>query len=385
MLFLFAAITAYSVSFLILPVLIAILRKMDIGDLPGGRKIHKKFIPSMGGIGFVLAAFLAIAIWGWQFPLPDIRYLIGAISLMFLVGLRDDMVELKATNKLLGQLVAVILVVVLSDIRIKDLNGFLGVGELDLFLSYGFSAFVLLALTNSFNLIDGLDGLAGASASLVLAVLGFWFYTQGLESYALIALTFLGGVLAFLFFNWYPAKIFMGDTGSLTLGFVLGALIIAFMENNAALPEGAAWKFEPVFSAGIALMIFPLYDMARVFARRIRRGKDPMTPDKSHVHHFMMRMGLNHSQVTLILLAVQVFFIALVFSLQSFSDHLVLPLISFAALLLGLRLDQVTVKYVKKKVAKEPRILQTTDLSDNQSKKIKLDKKSFEKAEINLN
>jgi UDP-N-acetylmuramyl pentapeptide phosphotransferase/UDP-N-acetylglucosamine-1-phosphate transferase len=385
MLFLFAAITAYSVSFLILPVLIAILRKMNIGDLPGGRKIHKKFIPSMGGIGFVLAAFLAIAIWGWQFPLPDIRYLIGAISLMFLVGLRDDMVELKATNKLLGQLVAVILVVVLSDIRIKDLNGFLGVGELDLFLSYGFSAFVLLALTNSFNLIDGLDGLAGASASLVLAVLGFWFYTQGLESYALIALTFLGGVLAFLFFNWYPAKIFMGDTGSLTLGFVLGALIIAFMENNAALPEGAAWKFEPVFSAGIALMIFPLYDMARVFARRIRRGKDPMTPDKSHVHHFMMRMGLNHSQVTLILLAVQVFFIALVFSLQSFSDHLVLPLISFAALLLGLRLDQVTVKYVKKKVAKEPRILQTTDLSDNQSKKIKLDKKSFEKAEINLN
>ena len=385
MLFLFAAITAYSVSFLILPVLIAILRKMNIGDLPGGRKIHKKFIPSMGGIGFVLAAFLAIGIWGWQFPLPDIRYLIGAISLMFLVGLRDDMVELKATHKLLGQLVAVILVVVLSDIRIKDLHGFLGISELNLYFSYGFSAFVLLALTNAFNLIDGLDGLAGTSASLVLAVLGFWFYTQGLESYALIALTFLGGVLAFLFFNWYPAKIFMGDTGSLTLGFVLGALIIAFMETNAALPEGAVWKFEPVFSAGVALMIFPLYDMARVFARRIRRGKDPMTPDKSHVHHFMMRMGLNHSQVTLILLAVQVFFIALVFSLQSFSDHLVLPLISFAALLLGLRLDQVTVKYVKKKVAKEPRILQTTDLSDNQSKKIKLNKKSFAETEINLN
>jgi UDP-N-acetylmuramyl pentapeptide phosphotransferase/UDP-N-acetylglucosamine-1-phosphate transferase len=218
-----------------------------------------------------------------------------------------------------------------------------------------------------------------------LAVLGFWFYTQGLESYALIAFTFLGGVLAFLFFNWYPAKIFMGDTGSLTLGFVLGALIIAFMETNAALPDGAAWKFEPVFSAGIVLMIFPLYDMARVFARRIRRGKGPMTPDKSHVHHFMMRMGLNHSQVTLILLAVQVSFIALVFSLQSFSDQLVLPLISFVALLLGSRLDQVTVRYVKKKVAKEPRILETRDLSDDQSKKIKLDKKSFEEAEINLN
>jgi UDP-N-acetylmuramyl pentapeptide phosphotransferase/UDP-N-acetylglucosamine-1-phosphate transferase len=385
MLFLFAALTAYLVSFFILPILIATLRKMNIGDLPGGRKIHKKFIPSMGGIGFVLAAFAAIAIWSWQFPLPDIRYLMAAISLMFLVGLRDDMVELKATHKLVGELAAVLMVVVFSDIRIKDLHGFLGVGELNLFLSYGFSAFVLLVLTNSFNLIDGLDGLAGTSGSLILAVLGFWFYMQGLESYALIAFTFLGGVLAFLFFNWYPAKIFMGDTGSLTLGFVLGALIIAFMETNAALPDDAAWKFEPVFSAGIVLMIFPLYDMARVFARRIRRGKGPMTPDKSHVHHFMMRMGLNHSQVTLILLAVQVSFIGLVISLQSFSDQLVLPLISFIALLLGSRLDQVTVKYVKKKVAKEPRILETRDLSDDLREKIKLDKKSFEEAEINLN
>jgi UDP-N-acetylmuramyl pentapeptide phosphotransferase/UDP-N-acetylglucosamine-1-phosphate transferase len=385
MLFLLAALTAYLVSFFILPILIATLLKMNIGDLPGGRKIHKKFIPSMGGIGFVLAAFAAIAIWSWQFPLPDIRYLMAAISLMFLVGLRDDMVELKATHKLVGELAAVLMVVVLSDIRIKDLHGFLGVGELNLFLSYGFSAFVLLVLTNSFNLIDGLDGLAGTSGSLILAVLGFWFYTQGLESYALIAFTFLGGVLAFLFFNWYPAKIFMGDTGSLTLGFVIGALIIAFMETNAALPDGAAWKFEPVFSAGIVLMIFPLYDMARVFARRIRRGKGPMTPDKSHVHHFMMRMGLNHSQVTLILLAVQVSFIGLVISLQSFSDQLVLPLISFIALLLGSRLDQVTVKYVKKKVAKEPRILETRDLSDDLREKIKLDKKSFEEAEINLN
>jgi hypothetical protein len=177
----------------------------------------------------------------------------------------------------------------------------------------------------------------------------------------------------------------MGDTGSLTLGFVLGALIIAFMENNAALPDGVAWKFEPVFSAGIALMIFPLYDMARVFTRRIRRGQGPMTPDKSHVHHFLLRMGLKHSQVTLILLGVQVFFILLVFSLQSVSDHIVLPVISAIVLLLGSRLDQIAVKYVKKKVAKEPRILEIKKLSDVQRKKIKLEKKAFENTGINLN
>lgn len=385
MYFVLATLTAFSIGFLVTPIVISVLKKAKIGDSPGGRKIHKQFTPSMGGIAFVLASFVAVGIWGWQFPLPDIKYLIGAILLMFFVGLRDDMVELKASHKLLGQLVAVILVVIVADIRIKDLHGFLGLNELNLFFSYGFSAFVLLALTNSFNLIDGIDGLASSTAVIVLTALGIWFYGTGLESYALISFTFLGAILSFLVFNWHPAKIFMGDTGSLTLGFTLGALIIAFMENNAALPIEDAWKFIPTFSAGITLMIFPLFDMARVFTRRISRGKGPMSPDKSHVHHFLLRMGLKHNQVTLILSAIQICFVLTMLIMKDFSDHLALPIISFLALALGYRLDKIAVKYVKKKVSREPRILEISTLSINQKKKIKLDKNEFEKAGINLN
>ncbi|HCX77633.1 MAG TPA: undecaprenyl-phosphate alpha-N-acetylglucosaminyl 1-phosphate transferase, partial [Algoriphagus sp.] len=354
MFFLLAILTAFSVGFFVTPILIKLLHKAQIGDLPGGRKIHKKFIPSMGGIAFFLAASIAMTIWAWQFPLPDIRYLLGAIALVFFVGLRDDMVELKASHKIMGQLVAVLLVIVAADIRIKDLHGFLGVGELNLYVSYGFSAFVILALTNAFNLIDGLDGLASTMAVIVLSSLGVWFYVHGLDSFAVLCFTFLGGILSFLVYNWHPAKIFMGDTGSLTLGFTMGALIIAFMEYNAALPTGAAWKFESVFSSGIALMIFPLYDMARVFTRRILQGKGPMTPDKSHVHHFLMRSGLKHNQVAMLLGFIQLAFVVLVVALKDYSDHLVLPLISVIALGLGYRLDQVTVKYVKKKVHAEP-------------------------------
>jgi len=304
---------------------------------------------------------------------------------MFFVGFRDDMVELKAAQKVLGQLVAVLLVVVVSDIRIKDLHGFLSFGELNIYVSYGFSAFVLLALTNSFNLIDGLDGLAGTISTIVFLCLGSWFLIQGLDSYALLSFTFLGAIAAFLFFNWHPAKIFMGDTGSLTLGFTMGALIIAFMETNAALPEDNFWRFAPVFTAGITLMIFPLYDMARVFTRRISKGQSPMTPDKSHVHHFLMRMGLKHNQVAFLLGGFQLGFIFLIFLMKDFSDHLALPIISAIALLLGYRLDKISIKYLKKKVKKEPRILEMSALSSNQKKKIKLDKKEFEKAGINLN
>jgi UDP-GlcNAc:undecaprenyl-phosphate/decaprenyl-phosphate GlcNAc-1-phosphate transferase len=384
MLFLFAILTAFSVGFLIYPILISFLKKMKLGDTPGGRKIHKAFIPSMGGIGFVCAAGVAVGIWGWQFPLPDLRYLLGAIFLMFLVGLRDDIVELKASRKLLGQIVAVMLVVVAADIRIKTFHGFLGIGELNLAFSYIFSSIVLLALTNGFNLIDGLDGLAGTISIITLTILGSWFYVQGIESYALLSFVFLGGVLSFMVFNWHPAKIFMGDTGSLSLGFTLATLIIAFMEINEALPVGTFLKVEPTFSVSVALMIFPLYDMGRVFTKRLAQGKRPMSPDKSHVHHFLMRMGLSHDKVAFILGFIQLGIILLAFGMKDFSDHIVMPIISFIVIVLGLRLDQITVKYVKKKVELAPRILEIKELGNKGKTKVKIDKTEF-KEEVNLN
>jgi UDP-N-acetylmuramyl pentapeptide phosphotransferase/UDP-N-acetylglucosamine-1-phosphate transferase len=339
----------------------------------------------MGGIGFVVSTFIALGIWGWQFPLPDIRYLLGAIALMFIVGLRDDMVELKAKHKLMGQLVAVILVVVAGDIRIKEFHGFMGIEELPLLISYAFTAFVLLALTNAFNLIDGLDGLAGTIGTIVLTLLGGWFYIQGLQSLAVLSFSLVGGVLAFMIYNWHPAKIFMGDTGSLALGFSLGSLVVAFMEYNAALPQGTFLKLEPSFTAGIVLMIYPLYDMARVFARRISKGQHPMTADKSHVHHFLLRMGLKHNEVALTLGSIQVVLILFVFFLGDYSDNFVLPILSAIVLALGFGLDSVTVNLVKKKVHSAPKILEIRAMNSTQKMKIKLDKQTVDSGSMNLN
>ena len=385
MFFIYAALTAFSVGFLVTPILVSFLKKFKIGDHPGGRKIHATFIPSMGGISFMIAAIVTLAIWGWQFPLPDSRYIMGAILLMFIVGLRDDLVELKASRKLLGQLLAVLLVVVVADVRIRNFHGFLGLGELNDIVSYVFSGFVLLALTNGFNLIDGLDGLAGTIAIISFGCLGGWFYVQGVESYALISFTFLGGVLAFLAFNWHPAKLFMGDTGSLTLGFTLGTLIIAFMGINESLPTDAFLKFKSTFAAGVALMMFPLYDMGRVFIRRISQGKKPMSPDKSHVHHFLMRMGLKHNHVALILGALQLSIIATVLLMRDFSDNLVLPVIVGISVFLGYRLDKITVHYLKKKVALQPRVLEIRPVKLHHKSKIKLDKSEFQKSNVSMN
>lgn len=386
MYFIFAILTSITVGVLITPILISVLKKANIGDIPGGRKIHKKFTPSMGGIGIFVSAFLALAIWAWQFPLPDIRYLLGAIALMFFVGLRDDLVELSAKKKILLQLVAVLLVVVAGDIRIKEFHGFFGIETLPLWFSYTFTAFVLLALTNAFNLIDGLDGLASTIGGLTLLILGSWFYIQGLESLALLSFAFLGGVIAFLIFNWHPAKIFMGDTGSLTLGFVIGSLIVAFMEQNAALPNDAFLRMESTFTFGIVLMIYPLYDMARVFTRRILKGQHPMSPDKAHVHHFLMRTGLKHNEVALILGGVQIALVLMVYSLASYSDNLVLPILSAVVLGLGSRLDTLTVKQVKKKVKKAPRVLEVRAIKKRQKDvELLIENQSFDSGKMNLN
>lgn len=383
--FIFAFLSSLVIGVLFFPVLISVFQRYQIADLPGGRKIHQSKTPSMGGVGFFLAALVSMAIWGWEFPRVETPYILGAILIMFFIGLRDDIVELTATKKILGQLIAVVLVVVVADIRIKGFHGFLGIGEFNLFTSYVFSSFTLLALTNAFNLIDGLDGLAGTIASMVFALLGIWFLYQGLNSYAILSFSFLGGILAFLLYNWHPAKIFMGDTGSLTLGFTMGTLIIAFMEYNVELPEGSSFKFVPAFSAGVALMMFPLYDMARVFVRRISLGKGPMTPDKSHVHHFLMRMGLKHNQVSLILGSLQLGIILLVFFMKDSSDNLVLPIIVTISAFLGFRLDRVTVRYLKKKVAMQPRVLEIRPMKNTQKSKIKLDKSDFKKSKVNLN
>lgn len=340
-----------------MPLLIYGFQKFKLVDEPGGRKIHSNATPSMGGIVIVLSVFVTSLVWLNLSDLFEIRYILASLALMFFVGLRDDLVVLSPKQKLLGQFVASLLVVVMADIRISGLYGFMGIHELPIFVSYLLSITVLLALTNSFNLIDGLDGLAGTISLLTFVFLGWWFTSIGLESYGLYSLIVGASVLSFLVFNWHPAKIFMGDTGSLSLGFVLAVLTVLFIDSNGKLMEGSSWKFNAPIASGIAIMIVPIYDTIRVFARRIRRRKSPFLPDKSHVHHFLARTGLTHDKVVFTLGGIKIFFIGLIFMGAAFSDYIMLPIVIFIAVLLGYRLDAFTLKKLKQNCKKSPPIL----------------------------
>jgi UDP-GlcNAc:undecaprenyl-phosphate/decaprenyl-phosphate GlcNAc-1-phosphate transferase len=357
MVILLTVLTAFFIGFLSMPILIGAFKKMQVVDKPGGRKIHKNDTPSMGGIVIVLTVLLTSFIWLDLAHLVEIRYVVAALALMFFVGLRDDLVELSPIQKLSGQFVATFMVVFMSDIRISSFYGFLGVYDLPIMVSYLITFITIIGLTNSFNLIDGLDGLAGTISLLTFSFLSWWFISVGMDSYGGLSLILLGSVLAFLVFNWHPAKIFMGDTGSLSLGFILSVLTILFIDSNGTMSIVSPWKFNAPIASGVALMIVPIYDTTRIFARRIRRGRSPFAPDKNHIHHFLMRMGLSHDRVTITLGVIKLFFIAMIFIGAQYNDYIMLPLIVGTALICGARLDVITLRKVRSIAKNSPPVL----------------------------
>ena len=379
-----SALTAFFFGFLVTPIVIFFFKKNNVLEAPGGRKIHNGFVPSMGGIAIILATFIGLATWLSLEQLSMVRYLLIALALMFTLGLRDDLVELTALQKLAGQCVAAFLVVVMADIRLTGFYGCFGIYELPLYLSYGLTFLTIIVLTNAFNLIDGLDGLAGTISVLTLSFLGWWFMASDLFPYGIIAFTMVAAVISFMMYNWHPAKIFMGDTGSLSIGFLISVLLVLFIDYNGTMLAMQGFKFNAPIATGIALLIVPIYDTARIFIKRARNGKSPLAPDKSHVHHYLLRMGYNHDKVVCILGAVKLIFIALIFIGQPFNDHVMLPIVIMVAIGMGIALDRYTLIKLIRDHKNSPSIL-TQRAPKEAYKKPKLSKEILDRNEMNVN
>lgn len=355
----YVLITSFLIGFLVLPILIKFLRKIQFGDIPGGRKIHNQFTPSMGGIAILSSFFFSLAIWGMvDGRIDDIWFILAGLGIVFLVGLSDDIVDLRAYYKLVGQIIAAFIVVKFGQVRIESFYGFLGVGVLPEYFSFILSIVVLLAASNAFNLIDGIDGLAGMVSSIALLFLGLWFGWNGLDSYSLITFALLGSTLSFLIFNWQPAKIFMGDTGALTLGFAIGALVMVFFKANESSSSEFFGKFNSPFTMGVALMIYPLFDTVRVFVRRIVNGNHPMKADKGHIHHYLLRSGMSHQKSTLVISTVQLTLVVVAFFLNPFEDNWALTGLIVLVLIFGGIVEQFTISKIRKRVYTSPRILE---------------------------
>ena len=183
-------------------------------------------------------------------------------------------------------------------------------------------------------------GLAGSAGVIASIFFGTWFFLNDQNSFALISFAFAGGLLAFLNFNWAPSKIFMGDTGSLLIGFFLSIAIIKFIDANSML-EPSEFVFGGSIGTAMAVLILPLADTARVFVKRVAKGKSPMHPDRTHFHHILLRLGCNHAQSTGILVTVNIVFVLLALVLKDFSDAVVIPALLVTVFALGTILELI--------------------------------------------
>ncbi|MBI3882860.1 MAG: undecaprenyl/decaprenyl-phosphate alpha-N-acetylglucosaminyl 1-phosphate transferase, partial [Sphingobacteriales bacterium] len=198
---LLSSLLAFIITFYAIPVIIQVARAKKLFDEPDERKIHKKVIPTLGGLGIFAGFIVAILIGVPKFS-GEVQYFAAAAIVMFFLGIKDDILVLSAGKKFLGQVIAAIIIIVFGSIRLTNMHGFLGIGEIPVIASYILTFFTVLVIVNSFNLIDGIDGLAGSLGLLTTAVFGAFFFYNGQLTYAVIALSLSGSLLGFLIYNF---------------------------------------------------------------------------------------------------------------------------------------------------------------------------------------
>jgi UDP-GlcNAc:undecaprenyl-phosphate GlcNAc-1-phosphate transferase len=294
----------------------------------------------MGGVSIILGIIITLLM---SLPLKEwvsMKYFFISLALMFFIGLRDDILALTARQKLYSQFLPVSILVFLNETLLQSTYGLFLTCTFPTLMSYAITIFVIIILTNAYNLIDGLDGLAGAIGGLTLLFLGVWFYLTGNISLSLVALTAAGSLVAFLIFNWQPARIFMGDTGALTIGLLISFLIIQFINLNYQLPFDHPARFTSSIGAAVFIFIIPIFDTLRVIILRLRNLQSPFRADKNHIHHQFLNLGFSHERSVMLISSISIFFMSIALLLRTWSDASILSIGIVACLVMNFALKK---------------------------------------------
>ncbi|MBS0158341.1 MAG: undecaprenyl/decaprenyl-phosphate alpha-N-acetylglucosaminyl 1-phosphate transferase [Nitrospira sp.] len=307
----FSFITSLFICMALIPPLQMNAGRWSFMDLPGERKVHSNPIPRIGGIAFGFSALLSIFFWVPQDPV--IPSVLVSASILLGFGIWDDRANLNYRTKLLGQLLAVLVVIVFGHIRFEQIPFFYE-EEAPLWVTVLLTVVFLVGSSNAVNLSDGLDGLAGGLAFLSFAGIAYLAYLSHDITVLVLAAGFLGGLLGFLRYNTYPARIFMGDAGSQLLGFSMGILVL-LMSDPARNPF-------PV-SVSFLLLGLPFLDTIAVMGQRLAKGRSPFIGDRNHVHHKLLALGLSHYEAVIVIYGIQAVMVGLAYLLRWQSDPLI--------------------------------------------------------------
>ncbi len=310
------------VAAILIPKIILIAFRRRLFDEQSERKVHQGIVPRLGGISFFPSYLLALSLlaavnlrMGWQ-PMIEslagcttvVYFLISSIILLYITGIADDLVGVRYRAKFLVQILAAVLLIA-SGMYIDDFHGILWLHKLPEWVGGIFTVFIIVFVVNAINLIDGIDGLASGLSMIGLGFYGAVLFNGGQYIYSLIAFAVVGTLLPFFYYNVFgdakkQKKIFMGDTGSLTTGMVLVFCALCIMRTK---PPTLQIDFNPAI-VSISPLIVPCFDVCRVYFHRVRRGRNPFLPDKAHIHHKLLALGMTQTHALLSILGVSLAF-----------------------------------------------------------------------------
>jgi len=292
----FSLITAFVITYVAIPKVIFFAEKLRLLDEAGIRASHKGSTPIFGGIAIFSGIIFSLLFWA---DIENIQYLLVSILIVFFVGVIDDLLVLSPFKKIVGQVIATSIIIFLGDLKIDNMHGVLGIYDLPIWIGVLFTIFVVIVITNAFNLIDGVDGLAAGVGVISSFSFGIIAVLMEQSEMAIISFTLVGALLGFLKYNLYPAKIFMGDTGSLVVGMILSILAINSIRYGLVTESIKLINKGPLLA--IVLLAIPLFDSLRVFVVRIFKGKHPLSPGREHIHHTLLDLGFGHKKTSFIL------------------------------------------------------------------------------------
>jgi UDP-GlcNAc:undecaprenyl-phosphate GlcNAc-1-phosphate transferase len=351
-------LSAFFVVIITTPSLIKVAKMKHLVDVPGDdRKLHFRRIPTIGGIIIFASILFSFALWIPINPYleadilavraTELKYLTAALIILFFIGIKDDIIGVSPNKKLMSLALVGFILVIMGDFRISSFDGLLGLYEIPYWASVLLTFFVYIVIVNGFNLIDGVDGLAASEGFIIGILFGTWFLLNDQLALALLGFTLSGALLGFLFFNFSPAKIFMGDSGSMTVGAITSLLAILFISSEKMEMAQSLDHINTPLMA-MAVLSYPLTDTLRVFIMRALRGVSPFTADKNHIHHKLLHNGFNHRQVVFSVLLFNVVMVVVALATSRLNPNISLLILAVADLIMLGILTQIKTAHAKK-------------------------------------
>lgn len=326
-------LASFLLTFFTIPTIVKISRRKNLMDEPGLRSSHLRKIPNLGGIAIFYSISICASVFAYEL-FDSYKFLFASLVILLYIGVMDDIVVMRAYKKLVAQILVSALIVLGSDVRIRNLFGLFGIYELNYFLSVVFSIVTFIILINAFNLIDGIDGLAGSYSVVCSAMFGISYFRLGEYNYPLVVLSavIIGCVVAFLYYNlsnFRSKKIFMGDTGSMVLGFLLAFTAICFIDIfiDKQIKGVPRYHLQSAPVVAVAILILPIVDTLNVILIRLANKKSPFEADKNHIHHKLLALGLTHRRSAFYIIVYYLIVVAVAYYFRHININLLLILV----------------------------------------------------------